>query len=109
MATIIDFPTADFSVGDIVHHKLFDYRGVVVDVDSKCQATDEWYEHVARSRPPRDKPWYHVLVDGSDHSTYVAQQNLEPDGLMTAIHHPLVEEVFAGLENGRYIRKDRIN
>lgn len=22
-----------FSIGDVVHHKLFDYRGVIVDVD----------------------------------------------------------------------------
>lgn len=109
MAIIINFPKANFSVGEIVHHKLFGYRGVIVDVDAKCEATDQWYEQVARSRPPKDKPWYHVLVDGSDHSTYVAQQNLEADGLLTPIHHPLVDEVFAGLENGRYIRKDRIN
>ena len=24
---------AQFSIGDLVYHKLFDYRGVVVDVD----------------------------------------------------------------------------
>jgi len=54
---------AKFQVGKIVHHKLFDYIGVVFDVDPTFQGTDEWYEHVARSRPPKDKPWYHVLVD----------------------------------------------
>ena len=42
--------TAHFSVGDLVHHKLFDYRGVVVDVDPRFMLTDEWYENIAKSR-----------------------------------------------------------
>ena len=109
MATIINFSQAQFSIGDIIHHRLFDYRGVIVDVDSKCEASDEWYNHVARSRPPKDKPWYQVLVDGSDHTTYVAEQNLEVDDLLTPIQHPLITEIFAGLEHGKYVRKGTLN
>ena len=60
--------TAKFFVGQIVHHKKFDYRGVVFDVDATFQGTDEWYELVARSRPPKHMPWYHVLVDGAERS-----------------------------------------
>ena len=59
--------TAQFSVGDLVHHKLFDYRGVIVDVDPEFQLTEEWYETVARSKPPKDRPWYHVLVHKGSH------------------------------------------
>ena len=55
---------ASFSPGQLVHHLRFDYRGVVVDVDATFCGSDEWYEQVARSRPPKDAPWYHVLVDG---------------------------------------------
>ena len=109
MATIINFSQAQFSIGDIIHHRLFDYRGVIVDVDSKCEASDQWYNQVARSRPPKDKPWYQVLVDGSDHTTYVAEQNLEVDDLLTPIQHPLITEIFAGLEHGKYIRKRPLN
>ena len=58
--------TAKFFVGQIVHHKKFDYRGVVFDVDATFQGTGEWYELVARSRPPKHMPWYHVLVDGAE-------------------------------------------
>ena len=47
---------ARFSIGNLVHHKLFDYRGVIVDVDPRLMLSDEWYETVARSRPPKDKP-----------------------------------------------------
>lgn len=60
---------AKFRPGQLVHHRLFDYRGVVVDADPEFQGTEEWYEVMARSRPPRDRPWYHVLVHGADHHT----------------------------------------
>ncbi len=63
---------AKFYVGQLVYHKRFDYRGVVVDVDPQFQGDDEWYEVMARSRPPKDKPWYHVLVHNAEHSTYVS-------------------------------------
>ncbi|MGE4649601.1 MAG: heat shock protein HspQ, partial [Myxococcota bacterium] len=46
-----------FSVGYVVEHRLFDYRGVIFDVDAHFEGSDEWYEQVARSRPPRDRPW----------------------------------------------------
>ena len=53
----------------IVHHKKFDYRGVIIDVDPVFMGTEEWYEEVARSRPPKDKPWYQVLVHNSIQQT----------------------------------------
>ena len=95
--------TAHFSVGDLVHHKLFDYRGVIVDVDPQFQLTEEWYETVAQSRPPKDKPWYHVLVHRGSHQTYVAERNLEPDPSGEAIDHPLIGHYFARFGAGRYV------
>ena len=68
-----------FCIGQRIHHKLFKYHGIIVKVDEKFASTDEWYEQVAKSRPPKDKPWYHVLVHGKNISTYVAEQNLEAD------------------------------
>jgi len=70
---------ASFDVGDLVHHRRFDYRGVIVDVDASFQGSDAWYEQVARSRPPKDAPWYHVLPHDATHTTYVAERHLEPD------------------------------
>ena len=67
---------AKFKIGQIVHHKLFDYTGVIFDIDPIFQSSDEWYEQVAQSRPPKNKPWYHVLVHAAEHTTYVAEQNL---------------------------------
>ncbi len=100
---------AKFSIGDVVHHKLFHYRGVIVDVDPNFEATEEWYEAVARSRPPKNEPWYHVLVHETSSSTYVAEQNLESDPSGKKITHPMIEAFFTGLKNGRYINDEKIN
>jgi heat shock protein HspQ len=100
---------AAFTIGQLIHHKLFDYRGVVVDVDPFFQGTDEWYQQVALSRPPKDKPWYRVLVDQRSLETYVAERNLEPDRLGTPISHPAVREYFDSFEQGVYRRKSRGN
>jgi len=94
--------TALFEIGQIVHHRLFDYRGVVLDGDPDFQGGEEWYEQMARSRPPKDQPWYHVLVDQSDNYTYVAERNLEPASDVGPIHHHLLEEGLMRYENGRY-------
>ena len=109
MGTVTNITRTRFSVGDLIHHRLFDYRGVIVDVDRTFQGSEEWYQMVARSRPPRDKPWYHVLVDGSDHSTYVAERNLEADEILEPITHPLLDHYFADFANGKYLRLGRDN
>ena len=100
---------AQFSVGDLVHHKLFGYRGVVVDVDPRFMLTDEWYENVARSRPPKDNPWYHVLVHNATHNTYVAERNLEADSSIEPIQHPMVALQFNEFKDGRYISSQKSN
>ena len=109
MGTVTNITKARFSVGEVIHHRLFDYRGVIVDVDRNFQSTEEWYEQVAKSRPPKNKPWYHVLVNGSIHSTYVAEQNLEHDASEEPIVNSMLEQYFSKFENGKYIRKDPAN
>ena len=91
-----------FTIGQIIHHKMFDYRGVVVDVDPVFNSTEEWYEKVAKSKPPKDKPWYHVLVDGQLMTTYVAERHLDVDASSEPITHPLTEDFFDSFENGVY-------
>lgn len=68
-----------FNLGQTVYHKLYKYRGVVIGVDAKFKLSEEWYEMVAKSQPPKDKPWYHVLVQNGVQNTYVAERHLEPD------------------------------
>ncbi|MBK1631805.1 DNA-binding protein [Thiohalocapsa halophila] len=93
---------ARFHIGQLVHHRLFDYRGVIVDVDPAFSGSDDWYDQVAKSRPPKDQPWYRVLVDGAEHETYVAERNLEDDTSGQPIRHPMLGELFGDLEGGRY-------
>lgn len=100
--------TARFFVGQIVHHVRFDYRGVVFDVDPTFQGTDEWYEKVARSRPPKNRPWYHVLVDGAQHTTYVAERHLEADANGDPIHHPLLQLLCGAYHGGRYLPRGAV-
>ena len=98
---------ARFSPGQIIHHKRFDYRGVIVDVDAQFQGSDEWYEDVAQSRPPKDEPWYRVLVHDNPVETYVAERNLEEDPSGQAINHPYVQEYFSALQDGKYVTMRR--
>jgi len=100
---------AQFGIGDLVRHRLFDYRGVIFDIDPCYQLDPQWYEQMALSRPPKNAPWYHVLVDDASHTTYVAERNLEQDHSSDAIRHPLVNQYFLGLENGRYVPLARHN
>ena len=93
-----------FTIGQTVHHKKFDYRGVIVDVDPEYAGSEEWYETVATSRPPRDAPWYTVLVHEAHHVTYVAERHLEPDESGEQIDHPALGEFFDRFSNGRYYR-----
>lgn len=99
---------AKFAVGQLVHHKLFDYRGVVVDVDPHFLGTEDWYSDQAKSRPPKDRPWYHVLVDDSAHQTYVAERNLEADDTDAPVKHPEILQHFTGQDEGGTYRPKRL-
>lgn len=101
--------TARFSVGEIIHHKKFGYRGVIVDVDPVFEGTEEWYRIMAKSRPPKDKPWYHVLVHDATHRTYVAERHLEPDASGAQVNHPELGQFFDTFAGGRYTTRGRRN
>ena len=100
---------AHFSGGDLVHHKLFDYRGVILDVDPHLMLSEQWYEAVARSRPPKDQPWYGVLVHAAPHENYVAEGNLHTANSSEPVHHPLIETCFDRFSDGRYLTAGRMN
>ena len=100
---------AKFKIGQIIHHRLFNYTGVVFDIDPIFQGSEEWYEQVASSRPPKNKPWYHVLVHSAEHSTYVAEQNLDLEENPKAIKHPLVNSLFSKFDGMQYYLKSRPN
>jgi heat shock protein HspQ len=100
---------ARFRVGQPIHHKRFDYRGVIVDVDPVFCSTEAWYEVMATSCPPKDRPWYHVLVHDTSNRTYVAERNLEPDLSGESIRHPELARFFEGCADGMYLPRRRAN
>ncbi|WP_271300247.1 heat shock protein HspQ [Sphingomonas sp. CV7422] len=96
---------ARFSIGDVVRHRLFDFRGVIFDVDPVFSNTDEWYEAIPESaRPTKDQPFYHLLAENMESSyiAYVSQQNLVADDSDEPIDHPAISGLFTGYADGRY-------
>ena len=102
---------ARFSVGELVRHRLFDFRGVVFDVDPVFANSEEWYQSIPEDiRPPKDQPFYHLLAENSESSyvAYVSQQNLLPDDDGEPIDHPAISGIFEGFADGRYrLRRER--
>ncbi|WP_136162037.1 heat shock protein HspQ [Sphingomonas flavalba] len=96
---------ARFAIGDVVRHRLFDFRGVVFDIDPVFANSDEWYEAIPEDvRPRKDQPFYHLLAENADSSylAYVSQQNLigDPDG--DPVDHPAIAGLFEDYRDGRY-------
>ena len=99
------FPQARFAIGEVVKHRLFDFRGVIFDVDPVFANSDEWYESIPEEiRPSKDQPFYHLLAENSDSSyvAYVSQQNLLPDDSEEPIDHPAIGDMFDRFSEGRY-------
>ena len=103
---IIVSPT--FNIGDVVKHRLYKFRGVIVDIDPEFANSEEWYQSIPEdSRPKKDQPFYHLLAENSEtfYSAYVSQQNLLSDSESGPIHHPDIDNLFSDVSNGRYILK----
>ena len=104
----IDVPAiahARFSIGDVVRHRLFDFRGVIFDVDPVFANTDEWYEAIPEQmRPKKDQPFYHLLAENMESSyvAYVSQQILEHDDSDEPVDHPAIAGLFDRFDDGRY-------
>jgi heat shock protein HspQ len=89
--------TAKFSIGAVVRHRVFPFRGVVFDIDPEFNNTEEWYQSIpAEVRPCKDQPFYHLFAENaeSEYIAYVSEQNLLPDASGAPVRHPQVKEVF---------------
>ena len=96
---------AKYHVGQVIHHTLFDYRGVIVDVDADFRIGGEL--KALENRPHKSqaspRPWYHVLVDGTADRAYVSEQNLEPDPQGGPVEHPDLVDYFVDLGRDGYV------
>ena len=46
---------AKFSIGDIVKHKHFEFRGVIYDVDFEFNNSEEWYQSIPKNKARANK------------------------------------------------------
>ena len=107
----IRIPSARFAIGEVVRHRLFDFRGVIFDVDPEFANSEEWYEAIpAEIRPPRNQPFYHLLAENAESSyvAYVSQQNLLPDDSGEPVDHPAVSDMFEPGADGTYKLKSTL-
>jgi heat shock protein HspQ len=108
----IDIPLARFAIGEVVRHKLFDFRGVIFDVDPFFANSDEWYDSIPEAlRPSKDQPFYHLLAENAEtnYVAYVSQQNLVSDESEEPVDHPAIPTMF-DRQDGRYrLRPDLRN
>ncbi len=100
--------SARFGIGQVVRHRIFDFRGVVFDIDPVFANSEEWYQSIPEHvRPAKDQPFYHLLAENSDSSyvAYVSQQNLEPDEDEGPVDHPAIAGMFDHFDGERYTLK----
>jgi heat shock protein HspQ len=107
-----DAPTpATFTIGDVVRHRVFPFRGVIFDVDPVFNNTEEWWQSIPEAiRPHKNQPFYHLFAENEESAyvAYVSQQNLLPDADGEPILHPGVTQMFSGRAGGRYLLRNQI-
>ena len=97
---------AKFSIGEVVKHRHFDFRGVIYDVDFEFNNSEEWYQSIPKDvRPRKNQPFYHLLAESNEvtYEAYVSEQNLLIDDSNEPVKHPLIEEIFVGKKGTSYL------
>ncbi|HVY84079.1 MAG TPA: heat shock protein HspQ [Caulobacterales bacterium] len=104
---------AKFSIGQVVRHKLFPFRGVIFDVDSEFSNDDDWLTAIPEPlRPSKDQPFYHLFAENDDshYIAYVSEQNLMADDSGEPIEHPQLGLLFETDDEGTYkLRPESLN
>tara|TARA_Y100000588_G_scaffold231607_1_gene245340 strand:- start:153 stop:518 length:366 start_codon:yes stop_codon:yes gene_type:complete len=103
-----DMHTAKFHIGQIVRHRVYPFRGVIFDVDAVFSNTEEWWLAIPEQlRPRKDQPYYHLFAENDDgpYIAYVSEQNLLIDDTGSPVSHPQIDDIFVGLEGGKYLMR----
>ena len=94
-----------FTIGQVVRHRVYPFRGVIVDVDPEFSNTDEWWQSIPEEvRPRKDQPYYHLLAENeqSAYVAYVSEQNLVVDDTGAPVNHPGVSQLFGEFKGDSY-------
>ena len=104
------FRTAKYSLGQIVKHRKYPFRGVIFDIDPAFANTEEWWLSIPEEvRPTKEQPFYHLFAENAEteYIAYVSEQNLLPDESGKPLRHPQIGEVFERTRDGVYKMRPR--
>jgi heat shock protein HspQ len=103
---------AKYTIGQVVRHRVFPFRGVIFDVDPEFANTEEWWESIPEDmRPTKDQPFYHLFAenDENEYIAYVSEQNLLPDETGRPLRHPQIAEMFEpGAEGQMAVKRNSL-
>jgi heat shock protein HspQ len=94
-----------FAIGQVVRHRVYPFRGVIIDVDPEFSNSEEWWESIPQEvRPRKDQPFYHLLAENETtaYEAYVSEQNLLLDDSGEPVNHPQVEQLFGEFLGSSY-------
>ena len=97
--------SAKFEIGHVVKHRIYDFRGVIFDVDPTFNNTEQWWHSIPEHlRPKKDQPFYHLLAENEEsyYVAYVSEQNLLSDPSGKPVLHPQVKEMFGEFNDSGY-------
>lgn len=100
-------PHLTYRVGQVVKHKKWGYRGVIIGWDEEARAPQDWLSEMHKNNPEwKSQPNYAVLVDTRDRPapqiTYVPQENIEVVK-HTKILHPSTDDYFEKFDGSQYL------
>lgn len=98
-------PKIKYRVGQVIRHRLHNYRGVIIAWDEKAKAPEWWLRRAHKDRKDLlDLPNYTVLIDTRDRlhpqMGYVAEENIVVSS--GAVVHPLVKHYFESFDGRCY-------
>lgn len=102
---------ARFSIGQVVRHRVYPFRGLIFDVDPEFSHSEDWWQAIPEEiRPSKEQPFYHLLAenDESEYVAYVSEQNLLPDTSGTPLRHPEIGTMFDTGGDGSYRLRPRV-
>ena len=98
---------AKFSIGNVVKHRHFNFRGVIYDVDFEFNNSEEWYQSIPKDvRPRKDQPFYHLLAENNEitYEAYGSEPNLITENSKAPIRHPLQDEFISEKRGSVYYK-----
>ncbi|XP_077976883.1 uncharacterized protein LOC144432531 [Glandiceps talaboti] len=99
-----------YRVGQVIKHKKWGYRGIIIGWDEKAKAPEPWIHQMHPKDKPhwRNQPNYSILVDTRDREqaqvTYIPEENIEIIANVR-IFHPAVDNYFEGFDGSQYIAR----